>query len=270
MTSSTQPAPEQQKAILIPEGYNTLTPYITARQAHEMVEFVKQAFGAVERVRTTGAAGGLHAEVRIGDSTLMLGGGEALRGAPMPTALHLYVPDADAVYQRALTAGAISLHEPTDQPYGDYEASVKDPFGNHWYIATPLGGRVAPAGLRSVTPYLHPSGTAQLIDFLKRAFDAKEAERHSSPDGTIVHSKIQIGDSILEMGEAHGECQPMPTMFYLYVEDCDALYHRAIQAGATSIEVPADQPYGDRRAAVKDPCDNLWFMATYVKDVPLP
>jgi PhnB protein len=269
MTSSTLPAPEEKKVNPIPKGYKSLTPYITALKAEELIEFVKQAFGAVERLRTTAPGGNIHAEVKILDSVLMMGGGSEMRGSPMPTALHLYVPDADTVYQRALAAGATSLHGPKDQPYGDHEASVKDAFGNHWYIATPLNGSTPPAGLRAVTPYLHPTGAPELIDFLKAAFEAKEVDRHASPEGSIAHAKIQIGDSILEMSEAHGDAQPMPTMFYYYVEDCGAVYERAIKAGATSIEAPAEQAYGDRRAAVMDAWGNLWFMATHVKDVSL-
>ena len=98
MTRGTQPAPKQKGSG--PTGYNTLTPYITSRQASEMVEFVKQAFGATERMRMP-AGGGVHVELLIGDSLLMMGGGEALHGDPVHAALHLYVPDADAVYRQA-------------------------------------------------------------------------------------------------------------------------------------------------------------------------
>ena len=69
------------------------------------------------------------------------------------------------------------------------------------------------------------------------------------------------------MGEAHGEYQPMPTMFYLYIEDCDALYRRSLEAGGTSISPPTDHDYGDRSAAVQDPFGNQWYLATHVKDV---
>ncbi len=185
----------------------------------------------------------------------------------MPTALHLYVNDADSVYERALQAGGRSIGEPTDQPYGDREAGVKDPSGNDWYIATHKGATHVPEGLRSVTPYLHPRGAAKLIDFLKQAFGAEEAARYEGPDGTIHHAKVRIGDAMVEMGEAHGEWQPRPMAFYLYVEDTDAWYKRALQAGATSISEPADQPYGDRNAGVKDPFDNVWYIATHIKDV---
>ena len=66
------------------------------------------------------------------------------------------------------------------------------------------------------------------------------------------------------LGEAHGEWGPMPTMFYVYVDDVDVWYRRALEAGATSIEAPALQPYGERRAAVRDRCDNQWYLAAPV------
>ncbi|MFL5591537.1 MAG: VOC family protein [Ktedonobacteraceae bacterium] len=97
---------------------------------------MKQAFGAAELLRTTGSAGGIHAEVRIGDSVVMIGGGGAWSGEAIPAAIYLYMDDVDAVYKRALQAGATSITEPEDQPFGDRLAGVKDAFGNVWYIAT--------------------------------------------------------------------------------------------------------------------------------------
>jgi uncharacterized glyoxalase superfamily protein PhnB len=125
------------------------------------------------------------------------------------------VPDADQVYRNALEAGAESLHAPVDQPYGDREASVKDLAGNHWYIATHRTGGHVPAGLGTVTPYLHPRGAPALIEFMKQAFAAEEMAIHRGPDGVVVHAKVRVGGSIIEMGEAHGEWAPMPTMFYV-------------------------------------------------------
>jgi PhnB protein len=252
----------------IPEGFHTITPYLIVPGAGQFIEFMQKAFGAVEvlRVKRPDTNLLMHAEVRINDSMIELA--DAIAEIPLtPAALHVYVPDADAVYARALREGALSLHSPVDQPYGDREGSVKDEFGNHWYIATPLGGAPVPEGLRTVTPYLHPRGAGSLIAFLQDAFGAEEVLRHQSPDGTIVHAKVRIGDSILEMGEAHGEYQPMPCTLHLYVNDTDALYARALRAGATSIEVPQDKPYGDRSAGVMDPFGNRWFIATHIKDV---
>jgi uncharacterized glyoxalase superfamily protein PhnB len=251
------------------EGFHTVTPYIIVNGAAGLIDFVKQAFGAEELFRGTGSAGGVHAEVKIQDSMLMIGGGEALRHAATPTGIHLYVKDADAVYNRALEAGATSLHKPVDQPYGDREAGVKDMVGNHWYIATHKATGHAPEGLRAVTPFLHPHGAPQLIDFLERAFGAEEQSRTQSPDGVIRHATVKIGDSMIEMGEAHGPWQPMPTTFFLYVDDVDSWYERAVAAGATSRGAPADQPYGDRVGGVADPFDNLWYIATHISDAPM-
>jgi uncharacterized glyoxalase superfamily protein PhnB len=242
-------------------GEHTITPYLTVKRAEELVEFVKQVFGGVELFRTTGSAGGLHAEVIIGDSKLMIGGYETVE--EKPTALHLYVPDADTVYQRALAAGATSLEEPVDQSYGDREAGVKDPSGNVWWIATHKLGPVdtyIPEGLRPVTPFLHPIGAPGLIEFMKRAFDAQEISRHQSPEGVIHHATVAIGDSMIEMGEAHGDAQPMPPALFVSVEDVEESYQRALRAGATSLQEPANQAYG-RTAWVKDAWENVWYLA---------
>ena len=97
-----------------------------------------------------------------------------------------------------------------------------------------------------------PLRAEPVITFLKRAFGAQELAKYASPDGVVHHAEIRVGDSVVEMGEAygpHGKYPPMPTMFYLYVPDCDAVYRRALAAGAKSIQEPADQPYGDRTQA---------------------
>ncbi len=243
-----------------------MTPYVVVNEAAELIEFVKQAFGAEERLRTIGGAGGIHCEVKIGDSLMMIGGGGKWKGTPMPTAIHLYVPNVDEVYERAVQAGGISIARPIEQPYGDREAGVRDVGGNVWYIATNKETGRAPEGLGTITSFLHPKEPGKVIDFLRRGFGAEELFRAQSPDGVIHHAKIRLGSSVLEMGQAHGPHQPMPTMFYLYVEDVDALYRRAVDAGGTSISPPEDQPYGDRNAVVRDPFGNEWCIATHVKD----
>lgn len=253
----------------IPEGYRTITPYLTVREAPELLEFLEQTFGAQLLFKGTGSAGGMHAEVKIGDSKVMVGGGGAYPGPWFPGSIHLKVDDVDEVYARALRAGATSLHAPMDFEYGERGAGVKDLSGNQWYLATPKGETHFLPEMGSVTPYLHPRGAGRLIDFLKEAFGAEEAARHEEPKGTVVHAKVRIGDSILEMGEAHGEYQPMPAMFYVYVNNTDATYERAIKAGAKSLSAPADQPYGDRNAAVEDPFSNQWYIATRIKNMQM-
>jgi PhnB protein len=256
------------------EGFHSLTPYLIVEGAVKLIDFLKLAFGAEEKLRVPKPDGSvMHAEMRVAGSVIELADANA-QFPPRPTTLHLYVPDADAVYQRAIAVGATSTAEPVDQPYGDREAGIRDPGGNDWYISTHKAagpGQYTPEGLRAVTIYLHPKGAAELIDFLKRAFNAEESARYESPDGAIVHAKIRIGDSILEMSEAHGPYQPRPTGIHLYVPDTDSAYRQALAAGATSLTEPNDASYGDRAAAVQDPHGNSWFLATYVKkDAALP
>jgi uncharacterized glyoxalase superfamily protein PhnB len=120
----------------VPDGYHTVTPYIVVEDAGGLIDFIKQAFGVEERMRHTRPDGAImHAEVQLGDSIIMIGGGSPELPAK-PAMLHLYVEDVDALYTRALAAGGASLREPADQFYGDRSAGVSDRWGNEWWIAT--------------------------------------------------------------------------------------------------------------------------------------
>jgi PhnB protein len=263
-------APSAIAVTPIRKGFHTVTPYLIARQGAEMIDFVKQVFGAQEMFRSVGSAGGFHAEVKIGDSMMMMGGGLAYEGPGFPAAIHYYVQEnPDEVYQRALRLGAASLHEPTDHEYGERGASIEDPFGNKWYIARSFGPRYVPEGLRDLTLSFHPKGAPKFMEFLQQAFAGEVVSRHESPDGTVRHATVRVGDSIVEIGEAHGPYQTMATTTYLYVPNVDEVYRTALSAGATSLSEPADQPYGDRNAGVKDPWGHTWYIATHIKDVSM-
>jgi PhnB protein len=120
----------------IPEGYHTVTPWICSRDTAKLLDFMKQAFGAEELGRVYNEDGTIgHAEAKIGDSIVM--GFDAKEEWPdTPCFLRLYVPDGDAVYQRALSAGATSVTEITSMFWGDRGSRVRDPFGNVWWITT--------------------------------------------------------------------------------------------------------------------------------------
>jgi len=208
-----------------------------------------------------GSAGGLHCEVTIGDSRVAIGGGPNIEGRPC--AIHLYVPDVDDVYARAVAAGATSLGPPADQEYGERSAAVKDIGGNEWYIAQRFDQTPIP-DLHSVTMYFHPVGAPKFIDFLQRAFGGKVLERHQSDEGFVYHAKVRIGDSIVEMGEAHDQWQPMQSAIYMFVDDVDATYQQALNAGATSALAPTDQPYGERSAWVNDEFGNVWYLSRLI------
>ena len=122
-----------------PEGYSTVSPYLVVAGAQRVIDFLKQAFDATELRRYDMPDGSImHAEVRIGDTVVMLGdaGGD---WTPVPAFLHVYVDDVDATYERALAAGGVSVQEPVrkgDDP--DRRGGVKDPGGSTWWIATPV------------------------------------------------------------------------------------------------------------------------------------
>jgi uncharacterized glyoxalase superfamily protein PhnB len=182
----------------------------------------------------------------------------------MPTAIHLYVPNVDEAYKRAIEAGAKSLMEPQDQPYGERSGGVEDLTGNRWYIATPFVPlQEIAADLHTVTVYFHPIGAQRFIDFVTNAFGGKELMRHAD-EKMILHAKVQIGDSVIELGEARYPEQPLPTAIYLYVNDVDAMYDQALKAGGVSMLAPTDQAYGDRNAWIKDPFDNVWYIGAPV------
>jgi len=125
-----------------------------------------------------------------------------------------------------------------------------------------------PEGFRAVTPYLIVEGAAALLDFTKSAFGAEERFRMASPDGSSIgHAETKIGDSIVMLADAAEEWAPMPAFVHLYVEDCDATYQRALDAGGTSVREPADQFYGDRSSTVRDPVGNLWGISTHIEDL---
>jgi PhnB protein len=240
---------------------HAVTPFITVADGNQLIEFMKKTFDAEEVSRAPhGSGDGFVAVVRIVDSDLLIMGGESTRGQERPTNLHVFVKDCDATYGRALEAGAVTappgVGEPADRPYGERSAFVIDPFGNQWYIGTRRGANYVPAGLGHVTAYMHPAKSADLIDFLKEAFGAEQVARFEH-DGAVMHAVVKIGGGVVEMGDANRD----PVAFYLYTDDVDAVYHRAVSAGATSLVLPADQAYGDRMAAVRDPFGNVWFAA---------
>ena len=258
-TSEDKAAPGAGAKKVKREGFFTVNPYLTVEPAVELVDFVKQAFGAVESFRATGSAGGLHCELTIGDSKVFIGGGPGFD--TKPAAIHFYVSDVDDVYARAVAAGATSLAAPSDQEYGERIAAVKDIGGNEWYIAKPFAENQIPE-LHNITLYFHPVGAPKFIDFLEKAFGAQTVERHQSDEGFVYHAKVRIGDAIVEMGEAHDQWQPMQSAIYMFVEDVDAAYKQALSAGATSALEPTDQPYGERSAWVNDEFGNIWYLSS--------
>ena len=113
-----------------------------------------------------------------------------------------------------------------------------------------------PPGWRAVTPRLFTTDVAGLVHFLKVVFDAKGDLQTDRP------SELRIDDAMVMVSDGGGVREPMPTCLYVYVPDADSTYRRAIAVGAEALEAPADMPYGDRRATVRDAWGNIWQIAT--------
>jgi PhnB protein len=124
-----------------------------------------------------------------------------------------------------------------------------------------------PEGYHTVTPTLIVKGAARLTEFLKQVFDAKVLLSIPGPNNTIAHSEVLVGDSRLMVADAGPHFAAQSSSFYLYVPDCDAVYRRALAAGANSEREPSNQFYGDRNASVIDEFGNRWAVGTHVEDV---
>jgi PhnB protein len=125
-----------------------------------------------------------------------------------------------------------------------------------------------PDGYRTVTPTLIVDGADQLIRFATEAFGANERLRMPMPDGKVAHAELELGDSVIMVADAMEGFPAHPGYIHLYVEDADAVYRRALQAGATTVQEPQNQFYGDRSGAVADSFGNRWSISTHVEDVP--
>jgi PhnB protein len=122
-----------------------------------------------------------------------------------------------------------------------------------------------PEGYSSVSSYLVTEGAQRVIDFLKKTFGATELRRYDKPDGSIMHAEVRIDDTVVMIGDAGGQWPAFPSWLHVYVEDVDATYRRALEAGGVSVQEP-EQKDGDadRRGGVKDPGGNTWWIATQV------
>jgi PhnB protein len=134
-----------------------------------------------------------------------------------------------------------------------------------------------PQGYNSVTPYLVVKGASRAIEYYKKVFGATEVFRMDQPDGKVGHAELQIGDSRImladenpSMGQGHASAESIgasPVSLYLYIPDVDAVFERAVAAGAKVLRPVQDQFYGDRNGFIQDPFGHLWGIATHVEDV---
>jgi PhnB protein len=125
-----------------------------------------------------------------------------------------------------------------------------------------------PEGHHTVCPYLIVPEADRILDFMKAAFGATERELHRTPEGRVVHAEVQIGDSVVMLGQGTDEWGGFKAMIHLYVPDVDAVFRRAVDAGGRVVREVSTQDYGDRTGGVEDPAGNQWWIATRVAERP--
>jgi len=253
----------------IPNGYHSVMPYLVNRGVGKLLDFTRDAFNAREIDRSTAPGRDIvHAATRVGDSVVEMGDPGGTEWPLMPAALHYYVTDVEDVYQRALKFGAKSLYEPKKMDYGDLECGIQDPCGNDWYVATHLAGtHYRPAGLRDVNPGVSLKDASSFLDFVAKSYGAQIIEKHANPAGIVGHAKIRLGDTVLEVSEAHGQWGPKPVALHYYLEDCDEQFNQAVAAGAKILQPMADAFYGDRAGSLLDAWGNHWYIAKHTEDL---
>jgi len=121
-----------------------------------------------------------------------------------------------------------------------------------------------PQGYSSVSAYIVANGAQRVIGFLSKTFDARQSRRFDNPDGSIMHAEVQIDDTVVMIADGGGDYPAFPVWLHVYVPDVDASYRRALDAGGLSVQEPEQKDDADRRAGVKDPAGNTWWIATQV------
>lgn len=127
--------------------------------------------------------------------------------------------------------------------------------------------KAIPDGYHSITPSLVASDAGKLINFMTQAFGAKERMRMPMPDGKVAHAEIEIGDSAVMVADASSEFPAQTGSLHLYVENVDAVYERALKAGARTQRELMNQFYGDRSGTIIDPVGNQWTVSQHIEDV---
>jgi PhnB protein len=133
--------------------------------------------------------------------------------------------------------------------------------------------KAVPDGYHTITPQLTLDNATRTIEWYKKTLNAEEISRSVAPDGTIMHAELKVGDSRFMVGDAMGGAKSpkavggSPSSLWVYTENCDAFYNRALDGGAKVHMQLADQFWGDRAGAIVDPSGHIWWFATHVEDV---
>lgn len=281
----------------------TVTPYLTAHDAVAALDWYAEAFGAVETFRVVGDDGKLgHAEFTIGTARFMLSDERPQIGVTSPrtlggtaTTLHLEVGDVDAMYARAVDAGATSQQEPADQPHGARHGTLVDPYGHRWMLSQPIedvdldtyaerssgtgytverAGAPDPAG-GGIWAAVHYADALAGIRFMTDVLGFEEQLVVTSPDdpSVVVHSQLRwpeggiVQAGTAAVGDEHDVFRRTPGSQSLYVitTDPQSVWERCRAAGVEVVREPAAPDYDPDGTvfAIRDPEENIWSFGTY-------
>jgi PhnB protein len=252
----------------IPAGFRSLTQYLILDHAADFLKFIEGAFGASEKFLMRDDNGIIrHAEAQLGESIIEFAEATGQWKAT-PAGLHYYVKNSDEVYAQALKAGGTSLYEPANRDYGDRDAGVRDPAGNFWFISTHTAGNgFKPVTLQDLNSYFSVKDSLRFLGFLEKAFRAEAIEKYKGKDGGVMHAKVRIGDTVVELSEGRAPWGPRTVSHHYYVENCDEVFASGLANGCTELQPMADQFYGDRSGSLLDPWGNHWYIASHLEDL---
>lgn len=202
------------------------------------------------------------------------GAGQAMPvgGSPKPggwNRIQIQIDNLNKVYSDFKEQGA-TFRNAIVEGKGGKQVLLQDPSGNLIELFESTQQKQVepvPEGYHTVTPFLLVNNAEELIEFIKKAFGGTVDDIMKSDDGSIRHSTVKIGDSLVMISDGTEQFEPMPCMLHLYVEDVDSSYEKALQAGGISLREPEDQFYGDRSAGIQDKWKNQWWLATHIEDV---
>lgn len=183
--------------------------------------------------------------------------------------IQIAVSDLESLYQKYKNKGLEFRNEIVDG-IGGKQVLLKDPSGNLIELFEPKqskGVQHIPDGFHSITPFIATDEPKELIEFIQKAFEGEVFHMMKSDDGIIRHSTVKIGNSLIMISNGTELYDPTPLTLHLFVKNVDETYERALKYGATSMQEPHDEFYGDRRSGVIDKWNNKWWIATHIVDL---
>jgi len=229
-------------------------PYLSPKDAGGFLDFLKKVFDAKEeKPRMTAPDTGkiLHAEALVAENVIMINSGSEEKFTQ--GAVSVAVPNVDEVYKKALAEGATSIVEPADHPWGRF-SGWKDPFGQTWWVVSEQA-----EATENVNPYFSVKGCDELMDFVKKTFDAEEKFRRLTPEGSVYHGELKVLGTTLMFAEGSEAMGYTTTGVSVGVPDVDDVYNKAMAAGAISKYEPTDAQWG-KFCHFEDRFGNAWMI----------